>query len=329
MRGEAGRKAIRGANFAVNAVVVAILLGFLTIGCYALWDSHQVSTAASASQWQPYKPAQGNTLSFGELRKINPDVKAWLQVYGTGIDYPVVQGKDNDTYLSKNAKGEEALSGSIFLEARNKSDFTSFPSIVYGHHMEDHLMFGDLDEFDAKDFFDEHQYGNLFYDGRDWGVEFFGFLEADAYDGNIYRTNVDGQAAKQEWLSYVESKLKYRRTSVSVDTDSRVLMLSTCASEKTNGRWVLLGKITDETYKNPYVKWPNTGTGVDGFKGWFGIPWYDWLLIALAVTLGIVLYVTKRKRRQEETPAEDGDHSPDESVPPISHFADIPPATGT
>ena len=116
---------------------------------------------------------------------------------------------------------------------------------------------------------------------------------------------------------------------MSVDADNRVLMLSTCASEKTNGRWVLLGKITDETYKNPYVKWPNTGTGVDGFKGWFGIPWYDWLLIALAVTLGIVLYVTKRKRRQEETPAEDGDHSPDESVLPISHFADIPPATGT
>ncbi|MBR2389451.1 MAG: hypothetical protein IKA94_01495 [Mogibacterium sp.] len=39
--------------------------------------------------------------SFSRLRRINPDVEAWITVDGTHIDHPVVRSADNFDYLDK------------------------------------------------------------------------------------------------------------------------------------------------------------------------------------------------------------------------------------
>ena len=60
---------------------------------------------------------------FHKLQQVNPEVIGWINVYGTNIDYPLVQAKDNEKYLNKDSKGEFAATGAIFLEARNESKF--------------------------------------------------------------------------------------------------------------------------------------------------------------------------------------------------------------
>ena len=72
------------------------------------------------------KPVKGRDAnpSLQDLQKINADVCGWLTIDDTGIDYPVVRGKDDMEYINKDVYGNFALSGSIFLSSANQPDFT-------------------------------------------------------------------------------------------------------------------------------------------------------------------------------------------------------------
>nr|WP_304970448.1 class B sortase [uncultured Schaedlerella sp.] len=90
-------------------------------------------------------------IDFGGLRAVNEDIVAWIQIPGIGVDYPVVQGEDNEHYLHYTFDGKENIAGSIFLDYRNRSDFTDGKVILYGHNMQDGSMFSHLEEYqDAK-----------------------------------------------------------------------------------------------------------------------------------------------------------------------------------
>ena len=175
-----GKGTVRLADGIVNLAVLVLFLALAGYGCYAIWDSRQIYSGADAALYETYKPQSTDTESFEELQKINPEVIGWLTVYGTSIDYPLVQSDDNQKYVNVNAKGEYALSGSLFLDYRNKADFSDFCNIIYGHHMEKKSMFGEVEEFKEQDFFDSHRYGFLYSDGKERGLEFFAFLE-DAF----------------------------------------------------------------------------------------------------------------------------------------------------
>lgn len=84
----------------------------------------------------------------------NKDVIGYLYYPIANISYPIVQGSDNTTYLTTNVYGKYSINGSIFLDHLNASDFSDSASILYGHHMRDGSMFGNLERNCAKgDFF--------------------------------------------------------------------------------------------------------------------------------------------------------------------------------
>lgn len=121
-------------------------------------DAYMVYTGANDSSILKFKPAAGNTEA---LRELSDDAVAWLTVDNTRIDYPVMQGKTNEEYLNKDPYGEFSLSGSIFLDSRNDKSFGDEYSLIYGHHMEYEAMFGALDGYAGKAFFDAHKTGTL------------------------------------------------------------------------------------------------------------------------------------------------------------------------
>ncbi|MCL2391829.1 MAG: class B sortase [Oscillospiraceae bacterium] len=92
-----------------------------------------------------------------ELSEINPDFVAWITIDSL-IDYPLVQGRNNNRYLSVTFRGERNSSGAIFLDYRNSADFTDQVSIIYGHNMRDGSMFRPLHQLRDPDFLAEHQY---------------------------------------------------------------------------------------------------------------------------------------------------------------------------
>jgi sortase, SrtB family len=244
------KKVVNFIDSMVNFLTLLILLLFLAYGTYSLWDSKQITDSAQSTQYESYKPSDNEELSFDQLKKKNKDVFAWLNVYGTKIDYPVVQGKNNEKYVNTDVLGNYSLSGSIFLDYRNSKNFTDFNSIIFGHHMAKSAMFGDLANFSDKNYFAKHKYGNLFYQGKNHGIEFFAFMKIDAFNSQIYMTPLTSEGAKARYLSEIDS-LATNKREMSVTTSDHLVLLSTCTSSSTNGRHVLVGRLTDKEIPIP------------------------------------------------------------------------------
>lgn len=246
------RTAIAVVNFAVDLVIILIVMVLLGFGAYSIWDTNQIYAVADAKVYETYKPSGGDdSPSFAELQVLNPDVLGWITIYGTGIDYPVVQGEDNDEYMNKSATGGFSLGGSLFLDYQNAADFTDYNTIIYGHHMAQSEMFGDIDLFEDQSYFDSHRYGDLYYGGKNHGLELFAMIDADAYDFTLYNSQVTDGAS---YLVYMKSIARYWRDESNVHASDHIVMLSTCADTATNGRYVLYGVIRDETYEDTFVE---------------------------------------------------------------------------
>ncbi len=282
-------------SFAALALMVCVML----LAGYSLWDANQVYRAAEATVYQAFIPTEEDTRSFDELRAINPEVIGWLRVNDTEINYPLLQAEDNSKYVSTDVEGNYSMSGAIFLHCANDPRFTDYNSIIYGHHMEKRKMFGDVGLFAEQAFFDEHPYGNLFFDGKDHGIEFFAFMLVDAYDDIFTLVNPGQQAgsdaAEQAYLDSVYEKAMYVRE-MDVTTQDKLVLLSTCTSVITNGRHILVGRLTDTVYPEAEEA-ANLGTGVDRLEESLGVPLWLWILAAGLLLLAILVIILRRHQR--------------------------------
>jgi len=302
--GAIGKKAYSLINGIANYAVLMTILLLVAFTVYALWDSNQLHHAADKSNYAIYKPtAENQGASFKELQAANPEVFAWLSVYGTNIDYPVAQGQDNMKYVNINAEGQFSMSGAIFLNCFNSRDFSDFNSILYGHHMANRVMFGKIEYFDDGEVFFSHRYGNLYYDGADHGLEFFAFIHADAYDSTVFSPNVQG-GERQAYLDGIIARAEHIRD-IGVTVDDRIILLSTCSSCSTNGRDILIGRITSEVFEEVSDSpapgsWP--GQAVTGGRHGYVEAAPVWLLFpAILLFVRLISYISSSNRMGRHT----------------------------
>lgn len=141
------------------AFVVGIIIS--VYGFYDVWYVYQHIGDSRQYDFTPDSPAY-------ELSNlpITQEMVGWIHFGDTGINFPVMQGESNLTFLNREPYGNFSLSGSIFLDSRNSPDFTDGYSLLYGHHMEYGRMFGALDAYLDRDFAFGHRNGTLLI-GRD------------------------------------------------------------------------------------------------------------------------------------------------------------------
>ena len=280
------RKIVSMIDSTVNIAVLLFFILCVLFSGYSIWDNNHIYTKASPSVYETYKPEKEDTKSFEELIRINPDVYGWITLYGTEIDYPLVQGEDNDKYVNTDYEGNFSLSGALFLDCNNARDMRDTVNIIYGHHMEKDKMFGGLDHYEKQDYFKEHQYGNLYVDGTNYGLEFFMLIKADAYDSKVYNTN------ERDINQYIEYISSYSLQKLDIPECERLICLSTCSSDSTNGRVILVGSITSETFEDPYLE-------KEEIEEESSIDWYHMFLygimILLILCILIVLVWSKKK----------------------------------
>ena len=233
-------------NKILELVIFLFFMLSLSIGGYAVWDNQQIYQHADASLYDEYYPTEKTKAGFKELQAINPEVLGWIRIDKTEISYPVVQGKDNYKYVNKDAVGKDSLSGSIFMDYRNMADFSDTNIILYGHHMANDTMFGELDKYTDISFFESHRTGRL-YDGSRWhDVTFFAFLQANAYDPIVYDVTAKTVGGINAYFRWLKTHALYWKEDVQIN-NVQFLTLSTCTSDGTpNGRYVLIGWMTRE-----------------------------------------------------------------------------------
>ena len=235
----------------LTRAVALLVIAMLLFGGYSLWDMWSTAHGAFiSSDLLKYKPTIDNpeeaALSLHELRELNDDVRGWITIDGTNIDYPVVQGKNDMEYVNKDVFGEFSLSGAIFLSSRNSSDFTDSYNLIYGHNVDGGAMFADVSKFGEKDFFEAHRTGTLFSIDKVFNLEVFAVVSVNGYDEIIYREQVEynDPVELQKLLDYYP-QVSPQSADIGIKNTDRIVALSTCVSVATYGRMVLLCRMTE------------------------------------------------------------------------------------
>lgn len=175
-------------------------------------------------------------VDFEELAQINPDVVGWIYIEGTNINYPLVQGQDNDHYLTHLFNGKRNRAGSIFLDYRCEPRFYDRHTIIYGHHLRDGTMFTRLMRYKKQAFYDEHSVILV--------VTPTAYLQLRVFSGyvasnraNAWDLELDEENFAQ-WLEEIQRKSCFK-TDYAPGADSKIVTLSTCTYEFDNAKFLL------------------------------------------------------------------------------------------
>ena len=189
------------------------------------------------------------TVDFESLLAQGPDVKAWLELPGTVIQYPVTQGEDNSYYLKHLYDGTANKVGCLFIDYENAEDFSDNNTIIYGHNMRDGSMFSTLVEYKAQAYYDEHPEMYLVTPEGGYVAEVFSAFvaspEESGSETSPWALEWKDSGAYTTWLSAMQER-SVIETGVSVTSSDKVLTLSTC----TNGgadRFIVMGRLVAVT----------------------------------------------------------------------------------
>ena len=182
-------------------------------------------------------------INFKKLRKENEDIVGWIYCEDTPINYPVLKGETNDTYLRHDYTREYNISGSIFVDADNAPGFKDASTIIYGHHMNHGAMFATLDQWAEQEYYEEHPYMWLLTPEQDYQIVLVSGHHTSAYSDmyDIYHEHDDyfmrflKEAEDQSDFTPVEK--------ATINPKANYVMLTTCAYIFDNARYVIHGKL--------------------------------------------------------------------------------------
>lgn len=210
-------------------------------------------------------------------KDINEDVVGFIELEGCDIYQPVVQGDDNDYYLTHTYYDGSNKAGSIFLDyrCRIEDDYTSPNLVVYGHNQEDGTMFGNLKDYKQDvEFYAENPTITF---NTEYGVGtylIYGFFVTNAYanqdsNGEVFRYHDYIETMNDEYtFNWYLKEVQERNQIISpveVEFGDKLLCLSTCSNEFSNSRFVVFARklrdgesVSDydftEARLNPYAR---------------------------------------------------------------------------
>lgn len=179
-------------------------------------------------------------VDFEGLQKMNPDIIGWLYCEDTPINYPILQGDSNKAYLHTMPDGTEHKSGSIFVDYRCEQPFDEEITLIYGHHMKDGSMFGSLKEYQEQYYYEKHPVMWLMTPEDTYEVQLAAAYVTDT-DDEIF--DIDGVAYDWQAMLTRASEQSAFTSNVQLKDENPVIVLSTCAYETDNARFVVWGVI--------------------------------------------------------------------------------------
>ena len=195
----------------------------------------------SKNTYEKIQEVKNNINNFSEeLIKINEDYKMWIEIPNTNIDYPVVQGKDNDFYLNHGFNKKKSSSGAIFMDYKNNIDKDK-NIIIYGHNMKNKSMFQNLMKFKDEEFWKENKKIILTIDGKRYEYEIFSSYISNSEDINL-KINFKNDDEYLKYIGDIKKKSIFYRD-VDIKSDDRIITLSTCSYEKDDSRMIIHGKL--------------------------------------------------------------------------------------
>ena len=183
-----------------------------------------------------------------ELNNINEDIIGWLEIQDTKINFPVLQGSDNEYYMTHTYKKEYSKDGSIFLDKDYDWNIPSSNLLIYGHNNKNGNMFQDLLKYEDENYYKEHSYIRFTTVNDDSQYEIISVFKSRVYyksEQNVFRYYFFINAAnEEEYNYYVEEskKASLYDTGKTAIYGEQLLTLTTCEYSQEDGRFVIVAK---------------------------------------------------------------------------------------
>lgn len=248
------------------AILIAVL-GVLCVVCGALLlqgnstpvtaeptPSSTVEATASPAPTETPEPVRSqleteepyvSPIDFASLQAQNPDIYGWLRIPGTEFDFPLVQRLGDDSfYLTHDSDGNESSAGAIFTESAYNSTTMEDPvTVAYGHQMHAGTMFGKLQEtYSQENALEDYGEVIVYLPEKELHYQVFA---AVPYDNRHILYNYDCTDSRR-FNAFLNSIYEVREigaqfnSGVTVSTDDKVLVLSTCLAGNSQRRYLVL-----------------------------------------------------------------------------------------
>lgn len=246
-------------NNKLKKIVLTLLIVIFICGigymCYYFYnfnkdkkDNTNILNEIDIDNTQVTEEKTEKMLQLEELQKQNNEIIGWLEIENTNINYPILQGSDNEFYLTHNYKKEKATGGSLFLDKNFDLINGSSNYLIYGHRSKQGLMFEDLMKYANEDFYKKHTKIKFTTNKEDSTYEIMSVFYSRVYYKNekdVFRYYYFVNASnEQEYNDFVNNckKVSIYDTGVNANYGDQLLTLSTCEYSREDGRFVVVAK---------------------------------------------------------------------------------------
>lgn len=224
----------------LEVIVLVLLLSFSTTKIIT-GNEENTETQEITRELNTLKDPQNVTPSIKELKKKNKDTIGWIKVNNTNIDYPFVQSKDNNYYLTHNFNKKKTSAGWIFLDKRNNNNLSDKNNIIYGHSRKDKSMFGTLKDTIKSKWYEnkDNHIIKITTETKEYSYKTFSIytIEKENY---YLQTDFTTEKEYMIFLNILKERSIYE-FKVNLENTASILTLSTCY--KDNKRVVMHAKL--------------------------------------------------------------------------------------
>lgn len=205
-----------------------------------------VTTEISSNNTEDKKEDIREIIDLNKLYKINNDLVGWIKIDGTKIDYPVMQNEDY--YLRRNIYKNYSYYGTPYL-AKYCDIKNSDNLVIYGHHISNNAMFGELENYKKKSFYNNHKYIKFYTLEDEFTIEHvyevIATFKTVVYSDNGFKYySFNNAKNSQDFNDYVSmcKQLQFYETGKTANYGDKLITLSTCEYSRKNGRIVVVAK---------------------------------------------------------------------------------------
>lgn len=252
-----GRRKKKGGSNIVSNIILVIAIVVFAVSAYKLYgifseynkgdkEYQKIQDLVINTEKKDDTKEETFSVDFEKLLAMNSDVVGWIRFdEPSEINYPVVQGRDNEEYLKRTFEANTNKLGTLFVDVNNPGDFSGRNTFIYGHNMKNGSMFAQLLKYKNDSFYKEHPYFYIYTpDGKVRTYEIFSAgVVKDTSDS--YIMDYADDAAFQTYIDYIKQQSAYP-TSAEVTTASKIVSLSTCTNVRDDERFLVHGVMIKE-----------------------------------------------------------------------------------
>lgn len=206
------------------------------------------ATPAATSAPTPVPTPEAVDNPYKEAFLSNKDMRAWLQIPGTNIDYPVMwTPEDEQYYLYRDFDDSSNQNGSLILDTDSCVDPLTTNLIIHGHNMKSGAMFGHLTDYQQESFYQEHRDIILYTEECQRNYEVIAVFRSQVFrkSDDVFKFYQFFQADTQEEFDDFYNNIKEMSlydTGVTAEFGDHFITLSTCVYHVETGRFVVVAK---------------------------------------------------------------------------------------